>query len=466
MAGYEIAQYRTIETTLDLANDYTPPIRLNAGDVDGRILKFNITDGGGDVNDLNGLSAKLTWNRDPTDPTSGGGYTNMTKTAGTDNPTGVYQVSFTTPVPRALLQTAGERTVVGIDIEDADWHVIASRNIPVIIEPSRINAKASEIADPLKDLHDTIDRAQELIDTASIDIGTVTTLAPSKKATGALTGTGLKRKLNLGIPRGSKISSVTAAALDTATPTVTTGTDTNGDTTIALGLPRGKQGEKGDKGDPGSPGDVQIRNGLQMDDNGYLSVKPSAYGPITVDSYGVGINAGSGLQASSTGLSLRMGANDGIKLTEKYGNPVPDFDYRCAVRISSTENYIYSFVASVPFADLDTVNSVLGIFAVGGNTTPIGSTIGKVPCLFAPGKTFNVYTNAPMPTYSGSDEFTFTFTRLDNPRLQSTVTAVQQARGAASRIQAYKVTSTATVTLTNDNGSAGGVLYIVRQNPA
>lgn len=45
----EIEKYRTIETTLDLANDYTPPIRLNAGDIDKRILKFHITDGAGNA---------------------------------------------------------------------------------------------------------------------------------------------------------------------------------------------------------------------------------------------------------------------------------------------------------------------------------------------------------------------------------------------------------------------------------
>ena len=44
--------------------------------------------------------------------------------------------------------------------------------------------------------------------------------------------------------------------------------------------------------------------------------------------------------------------------------------------------------------------------------------------------------------------------------------ATQQARGAASRIQTYKVTSTETVALTNDNDYAGGVLYIVKQVPA
>lgn len=252
----EIEKYRTIETTLDLANDYTPPIRLNAGDIDGRILKFNITDGGDDVDDLNGLKANLTWNRDPTDPASGGGYTSMTKTSGTDSPTGVHQVSFTAPVPRALLLQAGGRTVAGIDIEDADGNVIASRSIPMLIDPARLNPKAGELADPLKDLHDTINQAQELIDTASIDLGTVTTLNPNRKATGALTGSGWKRKLNLSIPRGSTISSITATALDTSTPTVTTGTDTNGDITVTLGLPRGKQGEKGDKGDPGDTGGI------------------------------------------------------------------------------------------------------------------------------------------------------------------------------------------------------------------
>ena len=76
VARYEIEKYRTIEATLGLANDYAPPIRLNAGDLDGRVLKFNITDGGNDVDDLNGLSARLTWNRTP-----------QTRTAAADSPT-------------------------------------------------------------------------------------------------------------------------------------------------------------------------------------------------------------------------------------------------------------------------------------------------------------------------------------------------------------------------------------------
>lgn len=218
----EIEKYRTIEATLDLADDYVPPIRLNKGDMNGRILKFNVTDGGNDVDDLNGLTAKLTWNHDPTDSASAGGWAEMTAGTNTDNPTGVRQVSFTTPVPRALLQDAGERTVVGVDIEDADGNTIASRSIPVLMEPSRLNAKASEIADPLKDLHDTLDCAQSLVDTASLTLGTVTTLVPSKKASGSMTGTGWQRKLNLSIPRGSKISQLTATALDTETPTVNT----------------------------------------------------------------------------------------------------------------------------------------------------------------------------------------------------------------------------------------------------
>lgn len=252
----EIEKYRTIEATLDLTDDYVPPIRLNTGDMNGRILKFNITDGGNDVDDLNGLTAKLTWNRDPTDPASAGGWTNMTANTNTDNPTGVRQVTFTTPVPRALLQEAGERTVVGVDIEDADGNTIASRNIPMLMEAGRLNAKASGIADPLKDLHDTLDRAQILVNTASLTLGTVTTLTPSKKATGSMTGAGWQRKLNLSIPRGSKISQLTATALDEETPTVSISSDTNGDMIVALGLPRGKQGPQGEPGPKGDPGDA------------------------------------------------------------------------------------------------------------------------------------------------------------------------------------------------------------------
>lgn len=163
----------------------------------------------------------------------------------------MYRVSFTTPVPRSLLQDAGERTVLGIDIEDAGRQHHLQPQHSRYWSTGACESEAPGIADPLKDLHDTIDEAKQIIAEASIDIGTVTTLTPAKKATSALAGTGLKRKLNLGIPRGSKISSVTATALDAATPTVNTSTDANGDTIIALGLPRGKQGEKGDKGDPG-----------------------------------------------------------------------------------------------------------------------------------------------------------------------------------------------------------------------
>lgn len=252
----EIEKYRTIEATLNLANDYVPPIRLNAGDMNGRILKFNVTDGGEDVDDLNGLSARLTWNRDPSDPSSGGGWRNMSAQTNTDNASRMRQVTFTTPVPQALLQQAGERTVLGLDIEDADGNTIASRNIPIFIEPSRLNPRASEIADPLKDLHDTLDQAQTLVNTATLTLGTVTTLVPSKKATGSMTGTGWQRKLNLSIPRGSKISQLTATALDEETPTVSTSSDSNGDMIVALGLPRGKQGPQGEPGPKGDPGDA------------------------------------------------------------------------------------------------------------------------------------------------------------------------------------------------------------------
>lgn len=252
----QLEQYRTIEAGLNLANDYTPPIRLNAGDLNGRILRFHVTDGGTEVTDPDSLTARLTWNRDPEDPNSGGGYAQMDPDMDPEEFGGPRRAVFTTPVPRALLLQAGERTVLGVDIHDTDGNVIVSRSIPVIVEPSRLNPSAPELADPLQDLHDTIDQAQQLIDTADLTMGEVTTLNPNQPATGSLTGSGWRRELHLAIPRGSTISRMTATALDSETPTVTTGSDENGDITVALGLPRGKQGIQGEKGEKGEPGDV------------------------------------------------------------------------------------------------------------------------------------------------------------------------------------------------------------------
>lgn len=354
----EIEKYRTIEATLDLADDYVPPIRLNTGDMNGRILKFNVTDGGNDVNDLNGLTARLTWNRDPTDPASAGGWKKMTANTNTSNPTGVRQVSFTTPVPRALLQEASERTVVGVDIEDADGNTIASRSIPVLMEAGRLNAKAVEIADPLKDLHDTLDQAQTLVDTASLTLGIVTTLVPSKKATGSMTGTGWQRKLNLSIPRGSKISQLTATALDAETPTVNTSSDGNGDMIVALGLPRGKQGPQGEPGPKGDPGDasnvpiasaseagiVQIGDGLEVDYKGIISV---------AETRGMGISDEDSFQAFFSQTVLCRGA---------------DATYMDAL-ITFTANPNYVPEGGLSGFGVDALPPEYGFFADGGATT-------------------------------------------------------------------------------------------------
>lgn len=113
----EIERYRTI--TIDLANDYTPLVRLNAGDSNGRILRSNVTDGGGDVDDLHGLTGKFTWNRNPGGGTAGG-YAETTVATGSDTANGVRTVSFTAPVPPAMLADAGDRLTFGLDIMDAD----------------------------------------------------------------------------------------------------------------------------------------------------------------------------------------------------------------------------------------------------------------------------------------------------------------------------------------------------------
>ena len=312
----EIERYRTI--TIDLANDYTPLVRLNAGDSNGRILRFNVTDGGGDVDDLHGLTGKFTWNRNPGGGTAGG-YAETTVATGSDTANGVRTVSFTAPVPPAMLADAGDRLTFGLDIMDADQNIIASRNIDAIVEPARINANAPEILDPLKDLHNARDLAQQavtetqkVIAGAGITAGTTPTLKPSQKVTSSLGGSGLQRTLSLGLPRGSHIIGATATpgktandvavAMDTnadgdtsfavtlprgrgisqvnvamlatgATPTADTSENTAGDLTVNLGIPRGEKGDGGTIATTTTPGIVKPGKDFGVFSDGELYLK-------------------------------------------------------------------------------------------------------------------------------------------------------------------------------------------------
>lgn len=160
-----LEDFSTLDVHFDTANDIVPPIRLNAGDINGRRIRIIVTDKGKPI-DGTGMTARLLWNIAPSSPTSGGGIETMTLDE--------YQLdeSHTTAawsiaVPRHLLLNGNRTSVAGLEITKQNGDVICSSNIDVIVEKSVINPNAPEILDPLKELHDALKNSQEADETAT-----------------------------------------------------------------------------------------------------------------------------------------------------------------------------------------------------------------------------------------------------------------------------------------------------------
>lgn len=147
--------FKTIDIDLTNANEAIPPIRLNAGDIDGRKITVRLYDGAASVNETDVKSAELAWNQDIANPASAGGYVAMSK--GTSGGT----VAFTATIPRELLldpATNDRVCTLGVILHDAAGTTV-TRNITAIIEPSVLNASAPDILDPLKELHNAANTA-------------------------------------------------------------------------------------------------------------------------------------------------------------------------------------------------------------------------------------------------------------------------------------------------------------------
>lgn len=277
-------QFRTIRIDLDNANDCTPPIRLNAGDINGRELTVVVTDNGTPLTGADNLTAQFAWNNSIDNPDSAGGYTAMIRET-VDGTT-----AFTATIPRSLLTSASGTSTLGVIIKDGD-HTLATRNFTAIIEPSVLNADAPDIEDPLKELHnaantaaqasadaleavesaqtaveqaqaaindaqDAVDKANSVLDECDLIAGDITMLDPNDVPTFSLDGDGLNRTMNLGIPRGAGIATVTVETLEPgAQATAETGTDSSGDITLTIGVPKGDKGDKGDTGEQGPQGE-------------------------------------------------------------------------------------------------------------------------------------------------------------------------------------------------------------------
>lgn len=87
---------------------------------------------------------------------------------------------------------------------------------------------------------------QSLVDGANIAAGTVTELKPNKAPTFELTGDKWDKTMDLGLPRGASIASITATTLQAGQQaTVTSNKNADGDYNVKVGLPTGPQGVDG-----------------------------------------------------------------------------------------------------------------------------------------------------------------------------------------------------------------------------
>lgn len=157
--------FSTLDVFFDTANDIVPPIRLNAGDINGRRIRIIVTDKGKPL-DGTGMIARLLWNIAPSSPTSGGGIETMTLESYQFDETHTT-AAWSVAVPRHLLLKGARTSVAGLEITKANGDVICSSNIDVIVEKAVINAAAPEILDPLKELHDALKNSQEADATAT-----------------------------------------------------------------------------------------------------------------------------------------------------------------------------------------------------------------------------------------------------------------------------------------------------------
>lgn len=87
---------------------------------------------------------------------------------------------------------------------------------------------------------------QSLVDGANIVAGTVTERKPNEAPTFELTGDKWDKTMNLGLPRGASIASITATTLQAGQQaTVTSNKNADGDYNVEVGLPTGLQGVDG-----------------------------------------------------------------------------------------------------------------------------------------------------------------------------------------------------------------------------
>lgn len=285
--------YRNIDIDIDGANDWIPEIRLSGGDVEGRTITVRLLKDGKVIDDPTGsgsvtLTARLLFN-----PKVGtafpGGYKTMSKFVSAST-TGEDTWGFRVTVPRgAFTNLTGSHTAMAIEVQKttgtgsaAKDEIVCSRSFNAIVDESVLKAGDGTDPDPLEEWHDLIshgdgkiqdvvDRGnvaiatfnmngqsaidgvntvkndmQSLVDGANIAAGNVTERKPNEAPTFELTGDKWDKTMNLGLPRGASIASITATTLQAGQQaTVTSNKNADGDYNVEVGLPTGPQGVDG-----------------------------------------------------------------------------------------------------------------------------------------------------------------------------------------------------------------------------
>lgn len=285
--------YRNIDIDIDGANDWIPEVRLSGGDVEGRTITVRLLKDGKVIDDPTKpgsvtFTARLLFN-----PKVGtaypGGYKTMSKFVSAST-TGEDTWGFRVTVPRsAFTNLTGSHTAMAIEVQKttgtgsaAKDEIVCSRTFNAIVDESVLKAGDGTDPDPLEEWHnlinhgdgqiqDVVDRGnaaiatfntdskaaidgvntvkndmQSLVDGANIAAGTVTELKPNEAPTFELTGDKWDKTMDLGLPRGASIASITATTLQAGQQaTVTSNKNADGDYNIEVGLPTGPQGVDG-----------------------------------------------------------------------------------------------------------------------------------------------------------------------------------------------------------------------------
>ena len=130
-----LENFRTNVITIDQANQWNAPVRLNQDDFAGRVIRVRVTDNGMPV-DRGTLRARLKYNTEPSNPHAVGDFRMMNAVDG--EPTATWEV----PVPRAAVSKAGQIDM-GVDILDGE-DVIASRPLTGLIDRSVMGYSATD----------------------------------------------------------------------------------------------------------------------------------------------------------------------------------------------------------------------------------------------------------------------------------------------------------------------------------